>query len=325
MIRSLEQNMMALVLLHFVTAGVTQATDYPTKPIRLIVPFPAGGGLDITARTVASGLSDLLGQIVVIDNRGGANGIIGTDLVAKSAPDGYTLLITSTSAFIVPPLLYRTLPYDPAKELSPIVALASTPIVLVVNTGLPAKSLAEFVALAKSKPGALTMSSSGVGSSNHLAGELFQLVNSVKFTHVPYKGSSPALIDLMGGQVDMLFDQVSSSISYIKAGKLRALAITGAKRSAAIPDVPTMIESGLKESDSSGLTLMLGPGRLPRETATKLNTAANKTLAMPAIRERFAAASIDVLGGSTADLDATLTRERQRLKRVVTAANIKLE
>jgi tripartite-type tricarboxylate transporter receptor subunit TctC len=307
------------------TSGIVLAQAYPTRPIRLIVGFPPGGNIDITARTIAPGLSDVLGQSVVVDNRGGANGMIGTELVAKSAPDGHTLLLGTSGTISLSPLLYRKLPFDPVKDLTPIVSLSYVPIVLVVSPASPAKSVADFIALAKSRPGKMTMSSAGTGGTNHLAGEQFQLETGVKFVHVPYKGSGPALIDLMGGQVDMLFDQVSSSSGYVKAGKLRALVIAGEKRNATLPDVPTMSESGLKDCDAGVLTVLMGPGRVSRDVAAKLNAAGNKTLAMPATRERFAAVGADVLGGTTAQLDATLKQESVRLKRVVDAANIRLD
>lgn len=298
---------------------------FPTRSIRLVVPFPPGGNIDITVRTIAPGLSELLGQSIVVDNRGGAGGIIGTDLVAKSTPDGYTLVLASSGTVTVAPSLYTKMPFDPIKDLTPITLLSYVPIVLVIHPGNPAKSLKEFIALAKSKPGKMTMASGGNGTTNHLAGELFQLETGAKFIHVPYKGAGPALIDLLGGQVDMLFDQLSASSNYIKSGKLRALVVAGEKRTAVIPDVPTLIESGLKNCDSGTFTALMGPAGLPRDVVTKLNAAANKTMAMPVTRDRFASLGATILGGTPAQLDANLKQELAMWMRVAKAANIKLD
>lgn len=298
---------------------------FPTRSIRLVVPFPPGGNIDITVRTIAPGLSELLGQSIVVDNRGGAGGIIGTDLVAKSTPDGYTLVLASSGTVTVAPSLYTKMPYDPIKDLTPITLLSYVPIVLVIHPGNPAKSLKEFIALAKSKPGKMTMASGGNGTTNHLAGELFQLETGAKFIHVPYKGAGPALIDLLGGQVDMLFDQLSASSNYIKSGKLRALVVAGEKRTAVIPDVPTLIESGLKNCDAGTFTALMGPAGLPRDVVTKLNAAANKTMTMPVTRDRFASLGATILGGTPAQLDANLKQELAMWMRVAKAANIKLD
>lgn len=299
--------------------------SYPTRPIRLVVPFAPGGNIDITARAIAPGLSDVLGQTVVVDNRGGAAGIIGTDLVAKSTPDGYTLVLASSGTVTVAPSLFTKMPYDPVKDLSPITLLSYVPIVLVVNPALPAKSVKDFIALAKIRAGKMTMASAGVGTTNHLAGELFQMETGTQFVHISYKGSGPALIELMGGQVDMLFDQLSASSNYIKIGKLRALVVAGEKRNAVIPDVPTLTESGLKNCDAGTFTALMGPAGLSHEVIAKLNAAGNKTLAMPNTRERFASVGADILGGTPANLDANLKQELAKWTRVAKAAHIKLD
>jgi tripartite-type tricarboxylate transporter receptor subunit TctC len=309
----------------FAVIASATAQSYPTRPVRLIVPFPPGGNIDITARAIAPGLTDLLGQTIVVDNRGGAGGIIGTDLVAKSAPDGYTLVLASSGTVTVAPSLYAKMPYDPVKDLTPITLLSYVPIVLVVHPGNPAKSVRDFIASAKARPGKMIMASAGNGTTNQLAGELFQLETGAKFVHVPYKGAGPALIDLMGGQVDMLFDQLSASTNYIKSGKLRALVVAGDKRNAVIPDVPTMTESGLKNCDAGTFTALMGPAGLPREIVATLNTAGNKTLAMPSTRDRFAAVGADILGGTPAQLDVNLKQELAKWTRVAKAANIKLD
>ncbi len=316
----------ACMLLTALCAGhVHAAQSYPARPIRIVVPFPPGGNIDLTARIMAPGLTELLGQPIVIDNRGGAGGIIGTDLVAKAAPDGHTLVLASSGTVTVAPSLYTRMPYHPLKDLAPILLLSYVPIVLVVNPGNPVRTVKEFIAMVKTRPGKMTMSSGGNGTTNHLAGELFQLETGARFIHVPYKGAGPALVDLMGGQVDMLFDQLSASSSYIKAGKLRALVVAGSKRNAVIPEVPTMIESGLRNCDAGTFTALMGPAGLPRTIIAKLNETANKTLAMPSTRERFASVGADILGGTPARLDANMKQELAMWSRVAKAANIRLD
>ena len=306
-------------------ASTGSGQAFPTRSIRLVVPFPPGGNIDITARAIAPGLGDSLGQTVVVDNRGGAGGIIGIEIVTKSAPDGHTLVLASSGTVTVAPSLYTKIPYDPVKDLTSIALLSYVPIVLVVNPALPAKSIKDFIALAKSRSGKMTMASGGNGTTNHLAGELFQLDTGAKFIHVPYKGAAPAVVDVMGGQVDILFDQLSASSNYIRSGKLRALVVAGEKRNAVIPDVPTMIESGLKNSDAGTFTALMGPAGLPRDVVAKLNTAANKTLAMPSTRDRFVSVGAEILGGTPVQLDANLKQELAMWTRVVKAANIKVD
>ena len=300
-------------------------TAYPTRPIRLIVPFPPGGNIDITARAIAPGLSEIFGQQIVIDNRGGAGGLIGTDLAAKAAPDGYTLVIGSSGTLTVAPSLYSKMPYDAMKDFASIALLSYAPIVLVVSPSLPAKTLKDFIALGKTRMGKMSMSSSGNGTTNQLAGELFQIETGTKFVHVPYKGSGPALIDVMGGQVDMLFDQISSSAPYVKGGKLRALATANDKRSSVLPEVPTMAESGVKNCEAGTTTALMGPAGMARDIITKLNSATNKALATNATRDRFHALGTEVLGGSAAENDARIKAEFVKWHKVAKAANIKLE
>lgn len=298
---------------------------YPTRPIRIVVPFPPGGNIDITARTIAPGLSETLGQSIVIDNRGGAGGLIGMELVTKSAPDGHTLALASSGTVTVAPSLYTKMPYHPIRDLTPLALLSYVPIVLVVNPSLPAKSVKEFIALAKNRAGKMTMASGGNGTTNHLAGELFQLETGTQFIHVPYKGAAPAMVDVMGGQVDMLFDQLSAASSHIRSGKVRALVVAGEKRNAVIPDVPTLAESGLKNCDAGTFTALMGPAGLARDVVGKLNAAINKTLSMPSTRERFSSVGADVLGGTPAQLDSNLKQELAMWTRVAKAANIKLD
>jgi tripartite-type tricarboxylate transporter receptor subunit TctC len=313
----------ALALLTTTTAVFAQ--NYPTRPIRLVVPFAPGGNIDITARAISPGLTELLGQQIVVDNRGGAGGLIGTELVSKAAPDGYTLVVGSSGVLTVAPSLYSKMPYDPLKDFTSLGLLSYVPIVLVVGANHPAKALKDFIALAKQRAGKMIMASAGAGTTNQLAGELFQMETGVKFVHVPYKGSGPALVEVMAGQVDMLFDQLSASAAHIKGGRLRALAVAADKRNAAIPDVPTMVESGVKNCEAGTFTALTGPAGLPPAVVTKLNTALNKTLAMTSTRERFAAVGADVLGGTPAQNDAQIKTELHKWRTVAKAANIKLD
>ena len=308
-----------------VATACASAQNYPTRPIRLVVPFAPGGNIDITARAIAPGLAELLGQQIVVDNRGGAGGLIGTELVVKSTPDGYTLVLGSSGVLTVAPSLYSKMPYDPLKDFSSIALLSYVPIVLVVNPNLPAKTLKDFIALGKSRAGKMVMASAGAGTTNQLAGELFQSETGVKFVHVPYKGSGPALIDLIGGQVDMLFDQLSASINYIKSGRLRALALASDKRNPTAPDVPTMAESGVKNCEAGTFTALMGPAGMSRDIVAKLNAATNRTLTMAATRERFASVGADVLGGTVADNTAQVKVELAKWMKVAKAANIRLD
>src|SRR5687767_1704807 len=219
------------------TGAIAQA--YPTRPVRIVVPYPPGGGNDIIGRIAAEELTRRLGQQAIVDNRPGGSTVIGTDIVAKSPPDGHTLLVTPAPFTIVPSLAAR-LPYDPAKDFEPITLINTTPLVLVVNPGVPAKSVKELIALARARPGALNFGSSGSGGSNHLAGELFNAMAGVKMVHIPYKGNAPALTDLIGGHVDLVYNGLTSALPFIKSGKLRALAVTSLNRAGALPDLPTL-------------------------------------------------------------------------------------
>src|SRR3954471_17549873 len=234
-----------LLMAVLMQSAVAAAQSYPSKPVRLIVPFAAGGNVDITARQIAPGLSELLGQNFLVDNRVGAGGVIGAEAVARAAPDGYTLMMGSNSTVSVAPALYPKLNYHPVRDFAPVSLVATTPFVLVVHPSVPAKSVTDLIALAKAKPGTLSMASGGTGSSNQLVGELFQSLTGARFTHVPYKGSGPAGVDLMAGQVDLLFDQLSSSVGPLKSGRIRALAVTSGARASVFPDIPTAKEAGV--------------------------------------------------------------------------------
>ena len=298
---------------------------YPAKPIRIIVPFAPGGNVDITARLVAPALAEALGQPVVVENKPGAGGTIGADMVAKSPPDGYTLLMGSNSTFSVAPSLYPKNPYNPLRDFAPIIMIASAPFVLVTNPGVPAKDARELVALAKSTPGKLTMSSAGTGSSNHLVGELFQEISGARFTHIPYKGSGQALTDLMGGQVNLHFDQITSAASHIQAGKLRALMVTARERVAMLPDVPTAAEAGYASFEATNVTGLIAPAGTPREIVDKLNAATQKVISQPAIRTRFAEIGAETTGGTPEQFANYIRDDLSKWTRIVKDANVKVE
>ena len=314
-----------LVLAALAVASAACAQSYPNKPIRVLVPFVPGGNVDITARTVAPALGELLGQPVIVENRPGAAGMVGAQALVASAADGYTLMMGSNSSLAVAPSLYATWPYDPLKGIAPITNLAITPFVLVVKNGLPAKTLDEFLKLAKEKPGQLTMASGGNGSSNQLVGELFQMMTGVKFSHVPYKGTGAALVDLAGGQVDMLFDQASSTVGNVRGGKIRAIAVASSARQAALPDTPTFAEAGLRDFEIDNFTGLVGPAGMPAEAVAKVHAAAVKALATPLVRERFASLGVQPVGSTPDQFAATIREDLARWSKVIKAAGIKAE
>ncbi|MGZ5032937.1 MAG: Bug family tripartite tricarboxylate transporter substrate binding protein [Usitatibacter sp.] len=306
-------------------AAPAMAQPYPAKPIKIIVPFAPGGNVDITARLVAPGLAEALGQPVVVENKPGAGGTIGADMVAKSAPDGYTLLMGSNSTFSVAPSLYPNNPYHPLRDFSPVIMIASAPFVLVVNPSSPSSSARALVARAKTSPGKLTMSSAGTGSSNHLVGELFQEITGAKFTHVPYKGSGQALTDLMGGQVDLHFDQITSAATYIQAGKLKALLVTAPQRVAMIRDVPTAAEAGYPSFEATNVTGLIAPAGTPREIVDKLYAATKKVISDPATKEKFEGLGADAVGGTPEQFAAYIKDDLSKWTRIVKDADVKVE
>ena len=306
-------------------AATASAQPYPAKSIRIIVPFAPGGNVDITARLVAPGLSEALGQTVIVENKPGAGGTIGADLVAKSPPDGYTLLMGSNSTFSVAPSLYPNNPYNPLRDFTPVIMIASAPFVLVTNPGLAAKDTKELVALAKASPGKLTMSSAGTGSSNHLVGELFQEISGARFTHIPYKGSGQALTDLMGGQVNLHFDQITSASSFIQAGKLRALLVTAPKRVSMLPDVPTAAEAGYAAFEATNVTGLIAPAGTPREIVDNLNAATQNVISQAAMREKFAGIGAETTGGTPEQFGAYIRDDLSKWTRIVKDANVKVD
>ena len=301
------------------------AQPYPNHAIRLVVPFPAGGTTDILARDVAKKLTDTFGQSVVVDNRPGAGGNIGADLVAKAPPDGYTLLMGTVGTHAINPSLYAKMTYDHVKDFAPVVLVAGVPNVLVVNPSVPVNSVADLIKLAKSKPGAINFASSGSGTSIHLSGELFKTMTGVDMTHVPYKGSAPALQDLMGGQVQVMFDNLPSSLALIKAGKLRAVAVTSLKRSPALPDVPTVAESGVPGFEASSWFGILAPAGTPAPIVAKLNAEVNKWLQSPEGKDQLLAQGAEVAGGSPEQFAAHIRAETDKWAKVVKASGAKVD
>ena len=308
-----------LMLLTTTAAG---AQAYPSKAVRLIVPFAAGGSTDIIGRTVGQKLNEMWGQPVLVDNRPGGSTVIGTDAVAKAAPDGYTLLITPAPFTIVPSLIGK-LPYDPAKDFEPITLINTTPLVIVVHPGVPARSIKELIALAKSRPGALNYGSSGAGGSNHLAGELFNAMAGVKMVHVPYKGNAPALADLVGGHVDAVFNGLTSAMPLIKSGRLRALAVTSLARAGALPEMPTLDELGLKGFQAVAWNGLTAPARTPKEVIARLNADVLKVVRSPELAERQKAEGSDPVGNSPAQYAAFLRDEIAKWAKVIKQAGIK--
>ena len=303
----------------------TFAQNYPVKPVRLIVPFAAGGNVDITARQIAPGLSELLGQNFIVDNRVGAGGVIGAEAVAKAAPDGYTLMMGSNSTVSVAPSLYPKLAYHPVRDFAPVSLVATTPFVLVVHPSVPVKSVKELIALAKTKPGRLAMASGGTGSSNHLVGELFQALTGAKFTHVPYKGGGPAGVDLMAGQVDLLFDQLSSSVGPLKSGRIRALAVTSAARTAVFPDIPTMKEAGVADFEVTNITGVLAPAGTSAEIIGRVNAAILKVLGSASVKERFAGLALEPAPSTPEQFSVYIKEDFARWTKVVKDASIKVD
>jgi tripartite-type tricarboxylate transporter receptor subunit TctC len=302
-----------------------QTPDYPTKPIRLVVPFPPGGATDLIARAVAQKLGETWGQSVVVDNRPGAGGNIGTELVARSAPDGYTLEMGTVGTHAINASLYSKIPYDHVKDFAPVILVAGVPNVLVVNPAVPANSVQELIAYAKANPGKLNFASSGSGTSIHLSGELFKVMTGVQMTHVPYKGSAPALADLLGGQVQLMFDNLPPSLPQIKAGKLRALAVTSATRAPALPDVPTVAESGLPGFEASSWFGILAPAGTSPAIIAKINGEVAKWLASPEGKDKLASIGANAAGGSPEDFARHIQAETAKWAKVVKESGAKVD
>src|SRR5713101_8206380 len=291
-------------------AAAAALAQYPAKPIRLIVPFAAGGGNDSVARLVGKRLSDSLGQPLVVDNRPGAGGVLGADLAAKAAPDGYTLFLGGVGSHAINPNLSDSLPYDPITDFAPVALLAQAPLVLVVHPSVPAESFKAFVALARSRPGQLNYASNGNGSSSHLAAVMFDSMAGVDMVHVPYKGLSPALTDLLSGRVQLMFSSVVAILPHIRAEKLRGLAVTGSRRLPSMPDLPTIAESGLPDYEASSWYGVLAPAGTPKEIIARLNAETVKALDRPGVKSSLLAEGAEPIGGTPEQFAAHIKSEK---------------
>jgi tripartite-type tricarboxylate transporter receptor subunit TctC len=304
------------IALATVSAGAF-AQAYPTKPVTIIVPWPPGGPSDIAARPMAKALTDEMKQTFIIDNRGGAGGNIGTAMVAKAAPDGYTLLITSSAPIVINPSLYKQMPFDPQKDLAPVTNLLRVPLILAVHPSVPAKNLQELIAYINSQKGKVQYASAGNGTPQHLTGELFKATAKVDMIHVPYKGSAPAITDLIGGHVPIMFDSAIAILPHIKGGKVKAIAITSAKRSSILPDVPTFSEAGMKGFESYAWYGFFAPAKTPKEIITKLNTDALKAMKQPEWQKVLADTGSENVGESPEQFAAFIKAEAAKWAKVV--------
>ena len=300
-----------------------QTAVWPTKPVKIVVTFPPGGAPDTLARLLADKWSQSLGQPVTVDNKPGAGGNIGADFVAKSAADGTTLVIGTVGTHAINQSLYTTMPYNNVKDFTPVTFLASTPNMLVVNNSVPAKNVKELIELAKKQP--LTFGSSGSGTSIHLSGELFNTLAGVKMQHIPYKGRAQAVPDLLGGRITMIFDNMPSALPLVKAGEIRAIAVTSATRSAAAPNVPTLAESGLPQFEATSWFALLGPAGMPRDVQLRINAETAKVLALPDVKEKLATLGLDPAPGTPEALAALIQAETAKWARVVKDSGAKAD
>ena len=308
-----------------VIAGHASAQSaYPSKSIRILVPFPAGGSTDFVARGIGQKITEAWGQQVVLDNRAGAAGIVATEIVAKAAPDGYTLLMNSVS-HAANASMYGKLPYDTLRDFAPIILFADVPIILVVRSQFSANSVADLISLARAKPGQLNFAAGGVGASSHLAGELFRSMARIQWQTVQYKGGAPTLVDLLGGQVDLTFSPIASSIQHVKAGRLKALGVTSSKRVPLLPDLPTIAESGVPGYAASAWYGVVAPARVPRDIIQKLNREINALLKNPEFREGMLARGAVPMGGSSEEFAAFMRQEVSKYAALVKESGIKIE
>ena len=314
----------AIVFAQAAQSASSQAS-YPTRPLRLIVPFPPGGGNDILARAVGQRLTEVIGQQVVVDNRGGAGGVIGTQAAATSAPDGYTLFLGSLGSLAHNPALKPDLPYNVVRDFTAISLLATSPFLVAVNPGVPVKSIQDLIALAKAKPGALNYGSAGLGSSLHMTGELFKYATGTNIVHVAYKGTAPAIVDLIAGQTQLIFSTMPPALPHVKTGKLRGIATTGAKRAAAAPDLPTAIESGVKTFEVSNWQGLVVQSKTPAPIVQKLHADVTKTLGLPGMSDTLLAQGLEPARSTPEEFNALMKSEYARYRKLVVAAKITAE
>jgi tripartite-type tricarboxylate transporter receptor subunit TctC len=306
-------------------APAAQAQTYPSKPIRIIVPYPAGGTSDILARSIGQKLSESLGQPVVVENKPGANGNVGAEFVARAAPDGYTLLLADIGALAISPSVYPKLPFDPAKDFAPVTMVAYSPHILVVHPSVPAASVKELVALAKSKPGKLNFAISGVGGAPHLAGVDFALRTGIDWTYIPYKGGAQAIADVAGGQADVTLNGMLATYPLVQGGKLKLLAVSSAKRMSAIPEVPTIAESGIPGFETGSWQGVVAPAGTPREIVGKLNAEIGRIVTTPEMRDKLGAQGADVRTNTPDEFSSFIRNEMTKWAKVVKDASVKLD
>jgi len=322
--RKVLQGLFTFVLVAAALAAGAQT--YPARAVNFVVPYPAGGYYDLLARVIGGKLAESWGQPFLVQNRVGANGMIGTDFVAKSAPDGYTIMMGGIGPHGINPSMYAKLPYNPVRDFAPVIHVASAPNVLVVHPSVAARSVKDLIALARSKPGALTFSSAGSGSSQHLSGEMLKMMAGVDLTHVPYKGSAPAVTAMLAGEVSLLFGTMADVVEHIRGGKLRALAVTSARRIPVLPEVPTMVESGIPGYEATAWFGVLAPAATPREIVTGLNQDIGRVLQMPDVLARISQqGSAEIVGGTPEQFGEFIRAEVAKWASVVKQAGVKVE
>lgn len=316
---------LVLLLLGALSVHPSNAADFPAKTVRVVVPFAAGGSTDILARNIAQRLNEAWKQPVIIDNRAGGGGIIGSEVVVKAPPDGYTLLVGTVTTNAVSASLYRKLPFDPARDFTPITEFASIPQLLSVHPSIPVRSVKELVAIAKARPGQFNYGTAGAGSASHMAMALFESTAKVTMVHVPYKGTGPALVDLLGGHLDLMFDVIMTTLPHMQAGKLRTLGVSGLKRSPVTPDVPTIAESGYPGYEAIVWFGFFAPAGTPPEVVRKINEDTARALRSPKMREVLAAQGLDVVASSPAEFAARVASEIAKWRKVIQETGIKLD
>jgi len=316
------RTLFTILTLALTSASIAQ--DYPSRTVRIIVPFSAGGGTDLIARVIAQKLTQSLGSTFIVENRPGAGGTVGTAIVAKSPPDGYTLIVVSSSHGINPSV-YKSLPYDTMRDLAPVSLLMSGPALLVTHPSVPAKSVKELVALARARPGALTFGSAGIGTPPHLGGELFKILAKVDMTHVPYKGNASAFIDLMAGEISLMFPNIVSGLPHVQQGKMRGMAVSSRQRSSIAPDIPTVAESGLPGYEMGSWFGLVAPGGTPAPVIAKLQQEAAKALRLPDVKDKLTAQGVEAIGSTPDEFRKFLLAEIAQWEKVIRAAKLKFE